>query len=196
MSSDEAWNVLQAQLATDDAAHDARVRERRSRRSRKPVEAEAGDEFAPSPDLCFVFPEVPPKHTLQAGRGVQVTRNGKVRFFTRKRAREEATALVWKFKSALPAGWKPRGEAVRLEIMLVYGARRADRLTGDGMVFHTERPDADNLTKSILDSMTKAEVWLDDAQVCDLSVRKRRSALPRWECRVWFARTAQKQFDF
>lgn len=42
----------------------------------------------------------------------------------------------------------------------------------DAPVFHTAKPDADNAAKAILDALTIAELWKDDAQVCRLSVIK------------------------
>lgn len=38
------------------------------------------------------------------------------------------------------------------------------------------RRDLDNLTKSLLDSITHAGVWLDDSQIDDLHVRRARDA--------------------
>lgn len=37
---------------------------------------------------------------------------------------------------------------------------------------HTQKPDADNLAKAVLDALTVIRVWLDDDQVCELTVRK------------------------
>ena len=36
---------------------------------------------------------------------------------------------------------------------------------------HTKKPDADNLAKAVLDSLNGL-IWVDDAQVCELSVSK------------------------
>lgn len=41
-----------------------------------------------------------------------------------------------------------------------------------GPVRHTAKPDRDNTDKSILDALTEAGLWEDDAQVCDGPVRK------------------------
>ncbi len=190
MTSNEAWDTIQAAFARIDAAPGPQ-----KRRRRRAVAAEVGDAFAQEPDLVFSFDERPPKHTLQAGRGVQVV-GGRPRFFTRKAVKLEAARLEGLFRSVLPEGWEPRGGAVKLEVLLVYPARREDRMEGSATALHTERPDADNLTKSIMDSMTRAGVWADDAQVCDLTIRKRRSAIPRWTARVWFARSAQALLPF
>lgn len=37
---------------------------------------------------------------------------------------------------------------------------------------HDSKPDADNLAKAVLDALTNIQVWLDDDQVCELTVRK------------------------
>ena len=40
-------------------------------------------------------------------------------------------------------------------------------------VWHTSRPDADNLAKAILDALGDACIWCDDAQVAMLGAQKR-----------------------
>lgn len=37
---------------------------------------------------------------------------------------------------------------------------------------HDGRPDADNLAKAVLDALTGIGAWIDDEQVCELTVRK------------------------
>lgn len=37
---------------------------------------------------------------------------------------------------------------------------------------HDSKPDIDNLTKAVLDALTGIRAWLDDDQVCELTVRK------------------------
>lgn len=37
---------------------------------------------------------------------------------------------------------------------------------------HDGKPDADNLAKAVLDALTNIGVWIDDDQVCELTVRK------------------------
>ena len=39
-------------------------------------------------------------------------------------------------------------------------------------VWHTSRPDADNLAKAVLDALGDACIWCDDAQVACLSAKK------------------------
>jgi Holliday junction resolvase RusA-like endonuclease len=45
--------------------------------------------------------------------------------------------------------------------------------------WRTQRPDLDNLSKSILDALTDAGAWADDAQVVDLTLKKTNSPTPR-----------------
>lgn len=42
----------------------------------------------------------------------------------------------------------------------------------DGPILHTAKPDRDNLDKAVLDALTEAGLWRDDAQVCAGEVRK------------------------
>ncbi len=42
----------------------------------------------------------------------------------------------------------------------------------DGPVWHTAKPDRDNLDKAVLDALTQAGVWRDDAQVCSGRIQK------------------------
>ena len=39
--------------------------------------------------------------------------------------------------------------------------------------YHTQKPDADNITKAVLDALTDCGVWVDDAQVASCQVIKR-----------------------
>jgi Holliday junction resolvase RusA-like endonuclease len=152
---------------------------------------EGGEGGASGPDLAFRVDGMPPRRTLQAGRGAYV-KDGEVRFFTREGTRAEAWEMRAEFRRQLPEGWTARGGPVKVRVELVYPLRNRERerLEGAGAVEvllpHVERPDADNIVKSLLDSMTRAGVWLDDAQVCDLRVRKWRGVRPRWAVFVWF----------
>lgn len=49
-----------------------------------------------------------------------------------------------------------------------------------GNVVHTSKPDADNLAKIVGDALNGV-VWIDDAQIVDMSVRKYYSNAPRVE---------------
>lgn len=144
-----------------------------------------------SPDLSFRVDGMPPRKTLQAGRGAYVE-NGRVRFFTSPEVRAEAWQMRAEFRKRLPAGWMPRRDPARVRVELVYPLRKPERERLEGtaaaemLIPHVEKPDVDNLVKSLLDSMTRAGVWEDDSQVCDLRVRKWRGMRPRWAVFVWW----------
>lgn len=70
---------------------------------------------------------------------------------------------------------------VRIEVELIVPAswskkKRAGAM--NGIVAPTKRPDVDNLAKLALDACNGI-VWLDDAQICALSVVKKYSNTPR-----------------
>lgn len=55
-----------------------------------------------------------------------------------------------------------------------------------------KRPDLDNLAKAVMDAMTKAGVWDDDGQVCDLRLRKKfhaKNDTPH--ARIWVGRVEE-----
>lgn len=140
--------------------------------------------------LHFKFDGIPPRRTLQSGRIVRVV-NGQPVFVTATRVRMEATEMLHGFRRQLPEGWKASAEPAFVEIRLFYPMLKGEELPEGVEIPHDVRPDADNLVKSILDSMTRALVWVDDAQVYDLSVSKWRSAAPCWEVDVWFGGTVK-----
>ncbi len=51
------------------------------------------------------------------------------------------------------------------------------QIKADAPVFHTQKPDRDNLDKAVLDTLTKIEMWRDDSQVCFGQLIKRWAAL-------------------
>lgn len=141
-----------------------------------------------NPDLAFRMAGMPPRKTLQGGRGLAADPDapGGVRVFTKGPQRMEAAWMRGEFARRLPKGWTPRTDPARVRVELVYPARKRDKTEGEILIPHTARPDADNLVKSLLDALTRAGVWADDAQVWDLRVRKWRGARPRWAVFVWF----------
>ncbi len=60
--------------------------------------------------------------------------------------------------------------AVRLHFILKRPKRLCKRTDPDGMIPAPVRPDADNLTKAVMDGMKR--IWVDDAQVCWALVTK------------------------
>lgn len=53
-----------------------------------------------------------------------------------------------------------------------------------GKIGHTVKPDVDNLSKQLLDAMTRLRFWEDDRQVVELVARKWYDEDPRWVVEV------------
>jgi crossover junction endodeoxyribonuclease RusA len=50
--------------------------------------------------------------------------------------------------------------------------KHAGELRPDAPVWHTGKPDRDNLDKAVMDALTTLRMWGDDGQVCDGRIRK------------------------
>lgn len=69
---------------------------------------------------------------------------------------------------------QPLDEPVKVDIDL-YFRRPSDRKRTkdpDDRIWHTKRPDRDNLEKPILDALQNAGWWVDDARVCSGELQK------------------------
>ena len=96
------------------------------------------------------------------------------------RVYDPGTAEGWKGQIAIAArGHKPSTpiEGPVIVTLLFNFARPKSHSTTKGLrptapVYHTAKPDADNLAKAVLDCLTQLAFWKDDSQVCILNVRK------------------------
>jgi Holliday junction resolvase RusA-like endonuclease len=99
-------------------------------------------------------------------------------------------ALVRMYDAGTADGWRRRvslaakqylpkqphdgAMAIRMEFYFArpksHYATRGLRTNAPSM--HTQKPDADNLAKAVLDELTRAGMWHDDTQVTDLQVQK------------------------
>lgn len=79
------------------------------------------------------------------------------------------------------ANWVPLTDGVSVALTFFqhhpgshYGSgRNAQTLKPNAPVFPIKAPDVDKLVRAVLDSLTDARVWVDDAQVVALTARKR-----------------------
>jgi Holliday junction resolvase RusA-like endonuclease len=53
-----------------------------------------------------------------------------------------------------------------------FTGKRSEVIRPNAPMFHTSKPDRDNLDKAILDALTNAGIWKDDAQVCSGTLSK------------------------
>jgi len=103
-------------------------------------------------------------------------RHGMVRMY------DPATAEGW--KSAIAAEWKASApsrpqisEAVALKLEFYFPRPKAhfckSGLRLSAPRWHTQKPDADNLAKAVMDALSQIGVWRDDDQVALLQTSKR-----------------------
>lgn len=56
---------------------------------------------------------------------------------------------------------------------MVFGFAAPDKAQGAAYADHSAKPDIDNLAKGVMDALTRAKIWQDDAQVCQIAACKR-----------------------
>ena len=98
------------------------------------------------------------------------------------------SADAWKARVGLEArairGRTPLAGPIRVDVIFLFPrplshfiGRRPERgLRPGAPVWHDIRPDRDNLDKAILDALTRARLWGDDAQIADGRIQKRYAA--------------------
>jgi len=114
------------------------------------------------------------------GRGRAMIRDGKTS------VRTPAKTRVYEKRVSEIAAWTAKGRrfegpvSVRIKAYRKRPAApgpkhesRAGDQAGDGHRFCTSTPDADNISKIILDSINRSGIWTDDTQVSDLQISKR-----------------------
>lgn len=110
-------------------------------------------------------------------RGRAFSRGGHARVY------DPGTAEGWKAAVALAARpflpTEPLAGPVALELdFLMPRPKRLSRRCDDpGELWHTSKPDLDNIEKAVLDALTQIGLWRDDCQVVAVSKTKRYHAL-------------------
>lgn len=114
----------------------------------------------------------------------------------RARVYDPATAEGWKSSVAMAAaGHRPLTPLAGLiEVDLIFRlprpkahyhtGRRAGVLRDGAPLWHSGKPDLDNLAKAVIDALTEIGFWGDDGQIARLTVEKRYSARPGCDVRI------------
>jgi len=96
---------------------------------------------------------------------------------------DPGTADAW--KACVRHDWKALGQPTwegPLKVSLAFYFQRPASHFGSGKkasvlkptapVWHSKKPDRDNLDKAVMDALTNAGAWADDCQACAGSIRK------------------------
>lgn len=115
---------------------------------------------------CYMLPTAQQK-------GAFVGKDGRVHFFTKSKVAKSEKALV-KALSVYAIHFAEWGNApISLSIDYCFPfTKSASKKELIDYSYHTTRPDVDNLTKSVLDSMTQSNFWTDDSLISELHLRK------------------------
>ena len=141
-----------------------------------------------SPAIAMRFDTMPPKHTAQHKGAFVIRGTEKIRFYTKASVRIEAENVVAQIVQQLPVGWLPLDGPLAVDVKFVYPYRKSEPMkrTIEGRELpHDKAPDLDNLAKGLLDAATTAQVWKDDAQLCDVHLHKRWGKAAYWTIKVW-----------
>ncbi|MCX7024588.1 MAG: RusA family crossover junction endodeoxyribonuclease [Spirochaetes bacterium] len=85
---------------------------------------------------------------------------------------DPGTADAWRHGDVLRP-LTPIAEPVRVDIEFRMPAQKKNARTSPGQRTHSmKKPDIDNATKVVLDALTDAKFWVDDAQVVQLTAIK------------------------
>jgi Holliday junction resolvase RusA-like endonuclease len=141
-------------------------------------------------DLSFELPLSPPSHTAQqTGERAVVGADGRA-FVIHYRKRENVRIEREYLEALRPHVPRvPLRGPVALAVGFYYTVTQTGRATmkraGVALRRKTSKPDADNVSKALVDAMTKAGFWEDDAAVAMLHVEKYETAgRPRIAVRV------------
>lgn len=113
---------------------------------------------------------IPGKPQAQGRARACTTRRGKIRMYDPEKSanwKQKAAGFMLAARQAMGGAW-PKNGALALDICAVFPQAKRHR----GGMFHTARPDADNLAKAVMDA-GNGVLWTDDARIASLSIIKR-----------------------
>lgn len=132
--------------------------------------------------------EIPiiPKAQMRARHFAKQLSNGKVFTGTHKAAEQQRyedqlMALLAKYKPESPlTGWISVKITCYLPVPQSWPQWKYEAAI-NGYIKPTGKPDIDNLTKNIVDCMTKLSYWRDDSNITKCDADKEYAVSPRWE---------------
>ncbi len=142
------------------------------------------------PEIMIDIPIVP--RAQKRARSRIAGKGGKlhwVQVYTDAKQRNEQENFKAMLYRQLPEGFQllqgPITLWVRVLMPIPQCSQKKYREYLAGSIYHTKKPDLDNLVKQVKDCC-KGVVWLDDKQVVDLIASKRYGENPSWQIRlVW-----------
>jgi Holliday junction resolvase RusA-like endonuclease len=122
---------------------------------------------------------VPPRTTAQASYRILRKANGQS--FIGKTSTSKASVAKKELQILLQPHipQQPFAGAISVKIFICFPFNKTDskHTQEKGSVYHPKKPDVDNYVKMLLDAMNK-KFWVDDAQICELRVIKKRGNKP------------------
>lgn len=129
--------------------------------------------------MFYTKPEVEESNRLIRNAIEQSLRDSGVRFRMEQVKVGKGDRAKYKLKKVV-ADTIEKGVPVEVCVTFCFPfhANASRKRLANGQEYMTERPDLDNITKSVLDELTDLKVWNDDGQVVDLHIRKFRHTSP------------------
>lgn len=100
-------------------------------------------------------------------------RGGKARVYDPGTAEGWKSAVAAALLPSIPESPEEGPVSVTARFLMPRPKRMLRMKAPSGEVPHTNKPDADNLVKAVMDTCSQVRVWNDDTQVVDLFVQKR-----------------------
>ena len=117
-------------------------------------------------------------------RGWARARTKDGRYFVDAKTSEAKEQVAWAFRQACAGPLLEGAVGLTIRAFFPFPKSTAKKVVAlDEAVPHVKKPDSDNVSKLVCDALNGI-AWRDDAQVCDLQVRKRYSRVPRIEIEI------------